>query len=190
MKSTKLFAAVAAFGIAVAATADSVPVAVGLFDPVQTQDAKDDIAGLEIGVLWDRSANVNGLAIAGGGNVTEGRMIGVSAALGFNWINEGGFGATWAIGFNRVGNDFGGAQFSYGANICHGDMYGLQDSISNYANAMHGVQLGIVNMSHNCRGLQVGIVNTAEEMSGVQVGILNFIKSSPLPFFPIVNAKF
>lgn len=187
-----MVAACAACGFAQEAVPvnEAVPVLVGLFDPVQTAPSTVDVHGFELGILWDGSVNVRGISLAGGGNLAYGDLIGAQAALGFNWNEKGGFGVMGALGFNRAGGDFGGAQWSYGANICRGDFYGFQDSCSNYANVMHGVQLGLVNMSHDCRGLQVGVINTAEKMSGIQVGILNFIKESPLPFFPIVNAHF
>lgn len=187
MKKTILAAAALSASLAFAGT---VPVNVGLWDPVQTADAADAVHGFQLGLFWDRSAEFYGLTISVGGNIDNGAFRGLAVAGGFNWIDGDGFGATGAIGFNRVGGSFGGLQWAYGANLCHGDFYGFQDACSNYANRLHGVQFGLVNMSHDVHGLQVGVINTAEEMSGVQVGILNFIRNSKLPFFPIVNAKF
>lgn len=173
-----------------AASPETVSVLMGVFDPVQTAPSSVDVHGFELGLLWDGSENVRGISLAGGGNIAYGGLIGAQLAIGFNWNETGGFGAMGAAGFNRTGGDFGGVQWAYGANLCHGNLYGLQDGCSNYANALHGLQIGLVNMSHDCHGLQVGVINTAERMDGIQVGILNFIKESPLPFFPIVNAHF
>lgn len=169
---------------------DFVPVNLGLFDPCQIADRSEDVCGFQLGVLWDRCQDMYGISIAGGGNVIHGRSVGVMAALGFNSVGPDSLGVVWAFGFNRCGGDFGGWSSAYGANICHGHFRGFQEAVSNYANSMHGVQFGFVNTAHDCHGLQVGLLNMTEDMSGFQVGVLNFIKNSPLPFFPIVNAHF
>ncbi len=177
-------------GIAAKARAEDTGFLLGAWDPAQTASAEVDLKGFGFGLLWDRCHDAYGINLAGGGTVQDGELKGAQVALGFNWNEKGGFGAMGALGFNRAGYDFGGYQFAIGANICHGHFYGFQESLSNYAENLHGVQYGIVNMSHDAHGLQVGIINTAERLSGIQVGILNFIKESPLPFFPIVNAYF
>lgn len=161
----------------------------GLFDPVQIADSTDDVKGFQLGLFWDRTRDMTGLSIAGIGNVAGGCMTGIDFALGFNWT-ESGTGVMWSLGFNRAGGNFSGWMDAFGANICEGHFHGFQEACSNYANHLHGVQFGFVNTAHTASGLQVGLVNVVEDLTGFQVGVLNFIRNSPLPFFPIVNAHF
>ena len=176
--------------VAVNLQADT-PVLVSLVDPVQIPSRSSTVDGLEIGLLMGRCDNLNGIGV-GTSVMVDAKMNGLMVSLAFNWNSGGGNGLSAALVFNRLDGLFRGVQYAVGANICEGEFRGLQYSAwaSNYASRMRGAQYGIVNLSHDCCGLQLGIVNMTEEMSGVQIGILNFIRNSPLPFFPILNAHF
>ncbi len=68
---------------------------------------------------------------------------------------------------------------------------GIQGGALNYGETQFtGIQVGLVNYTRDVVGVQIGLVNRCETIYGVQIGLANIIESSPLPFFPIVNAKF
>ncbi|MCL2390426.1 MAG: hypothetical protein FWD54_07375 [Endomicrobia bacterium] len=68
---------------------------------------------------------------------------------------------------------------------------GLQAGFVNFnCGEVTGVQYGFFNKAKSVKGLQLGFVNMTEDMQGIQVGLLNFIKTGPLKFMVIANAKF
>lgn len=161
-----------------------------LWSPCQTADPCADVTGLGITIFWAECQDLNGLELGLVGNMVKGDLKGAQGTIGFNLLDGNGWGLQWCYGFNIAEGSFHGWQDSVGANVCKADLFGFQTSCSNYANVLHGVQVGFVNTTHDCHGLQLGLINLTEQMSGIQIGVLNFIKDSPLPFFPIANAKF
>jgi hypothetical protein len=62
---------------------------------------------------------------------------------------------------------------------------------NNSADELNGVQIGLwSNRAKTANGLQIALVNIAEKMTGIQIGLVNIIKSSPVPFFPVINVHF
>lgn len=67
---------------------------------------------------------------------------------------------------------------------------GIQCSfIGTKGKAVSGLQFAIINIADSMAGLQLGIVNIADTES-FQIGLINVIKDSPIPFLPIINARF
>jgi hypothetical protein len=98
-----------------------------------------------------------------------------------------------------------------GANVCQGEFKGVQTTLfigCNYVSGdakglqlvplganltrgkVSGIQIGAINWASQIDGLQIGILNRCEQLHGVQVGLGNFCIKEPLPFFPVVNARF
>jgi hypothetical protein len=71
-----------------------------------------------------------------------------------------------------------------------GDALGLQTGLWNEAQTIYGVQFGLVNLADYAEGFQIGLINRVEDMHGFQIGLINIIRSSTVPFCPIVNYGF
>jgi len=71
-----------------------------------------------------------------------------------------------------------------------GDALGLQTGLWNQAQTLYGVQAGLVNVADYAKGFQIGLINRAEDLYGFQIGLINVIRSSDVPFCPIVNIGF
>jgi hypothetical protein len=71
-----------------------------------------------------------------------------------------------------------------------GDALGLQTGLWNEAKSLYGFQAGLVNLVDYAEGLQIGLINRAEDLHGYQIGLVNIIRSSSVPFCPIINANF
>jgi hypothetical protein len=68
---------------------------------------------------------------------------------------------------------------------------GVQFALVNFnTEKVTGLQSGFFNKAKYVKGVQVGFVNMTEDMHGVQIGLINHIKTGPLPWMVIVNAKF
>jgi hypothetical protein len=102
-----------------------------------------------------------------------------------------------------TGLQFGSALFGgNGAGTMNGVQIGLAPLPSsgtteihrfcnNSADELNGVQIGLwSNRAKTANGLQIALVNIAEKMTGIQIGLVNIFKSSPVPFFPIINVHF
>lgn len=91
---------------------------------------------------------------------------------------------------NDVTDVLAGIQIG-GYNTCgKGDAMGVQVGLWNECGSMYGVQAGLVNVSEYTEGVQVGVINRSEDLSGYQVGLINIIRSSSVPFCPIINVGF
>ncbi len=153
--------------------------------------------GLQLG-FSNNAEDLAGLQL-GGLNLAD-RMAGVQCGLVFNTIlNEAagvqlGFWNNFGIPselVNRMRAHNPVLADRASARRCEG-FAGLQAGLFNtaYAAPVSGAQVGLFNRADDLRGLQIAAVNVADAMKGVQVGLVNIIGNSPLPFFPIVNARF
>ncbi len=127
-----------------------------------------DIIGMRLGV-WGACHNVTGLDLMlGGGEAVN--AYGLQVSLLRNKVIDRAGALQVAIGYNSAGT-----------------LSGAQVSLYNQAIVAKGVQVGLINAANDVRGLQIGLVNTTDAIYGYQIGIINVIKSSPTPFFPIIN---
>ena len=110
------------------------------------------------------------------------------------------------LGFIGRANTYNGAQLNLlrndvndvlaGIQVCcyntcgKGDAVGVQVGLWNECGSISGVQAGLVNVSEYAEGVQVGLINRSEDLSGYQVGLINIIRSSSVPFCPIINIGF
>ena len=91
---------------------------------------------------------------------------------------------------NDVTDKLAGWQIGCYNSCGQSDLLGLQVGLWNETGTLNGIQAGLVNVAEYGEGFQVGLINRSEDFIGFQVGLLNFIRSSKVPFFPIVNAGF
>ena len=70
------------------------------------------------------------------------------------------------------------------------DLLGIQIGLWNEVLSIRGIQAGIINVANSVSGFQVGLINRSESLYGVQVGAVNVIRSSDVPFLPLVNVGF
>lgn len=195
--------------------AETTPVMVSLFTPVQAPASSYDVTGLRLSLIYGDCQEFTGLDIGivnhaaggftglgvGGANVADGTVYGVQLGL----LNWNGNGATdWAnrsvggqLGIVNYADSFCGLQDGF-LNIS-GEMFsGLQYGLVNVVDDVRGVQCGYwvifgVNIaSGHVRGCQFGLVNYADTMeSGLQIGLVNIISNNGwLPVLPIVNGHF
>ena len=125
--------------------AQSRPVQIALFTPVQIVPENEKIGGFRFALIYGRNTAVSGIDVGFIIHTTEGLSQGVQWGL---------------VGLNEA--DFIGWQDS-AVNITQGDCEGLQLGIVNYANRMNGIQFGLVNYAVNMKGLQIGLVNIIRE---------------------------
>ena len=217
LKSTSILAA-ALLAVAAApftCAAESSPVMLSLFNPVQWPSSESDVsgfrlsllygqcdnfAGLDIGLAGCATGDFNGLSI-GGVNIVSRRLVGLQVGL-VNWNSNGDeTSARRSIGVQygllNYADSFLGLQDAW-INISSRNMSGLQYGFLNCAADVHGVQCGAlliagVNVaSGSVSGCQIGIVNYAGRMeSGVQIGLVNVItRGGFCPVLPILNGGF
>ena len=175
------------------------PIAVALWNPVQTSDENTSIHGFRLDLPYGKNYDVQGLDFGIASETTR-NLTGASFTLG-----------------SSVGHNVLGVQSSFVLSLAGGTVYGLQEGIYSEANDLHGVQFGvvtqvkrngygarfavvnlgathegaefgIVNYSKRASGFQLGIVNVTDELHGVQIGVVNIAKNGFLPFFPVMNA--
>lgn len=91
---------------------------------------------------------------------------------------------------NDVKDILAGVQFGFYNSCGKGEALGVQAGLWNECGSIYGVQAGLVNVSEFTEGLQIGVINRAEDLSGYQVGLINIIRSSSVPFFPLINVGF
>lgn len=91
---------------------------------------------------------------------------------------------------NDVTDTLAGWQIGVYNSTSLGDALGLQTGLWNEANTLYGVQAGIINIADYAEGIQVGLINRTESMHGFQIGLINVIRSSQVPFCPLINIGF
>ena len=200
---------------AAAAFAETTPVMLSLFTPVQVPSNEYDVTGFRLSLLYGDCKSFAGLDIGlvdhtggdftgvqlGGVNVVDDKFRGGQVGL-VNWISNDvrewekqSIGLQWGA-FNYAGS-FCGVQDGI-VNVNRSTFTGLQSGLVNSTRDLTGVQCGFylifgVNIaSGNVRGCQIGLFNYAEEMeSGLQIGLVNVIsRNGWLPVLPIVNGRF
>ena len=122
--------------------AQSKPINVALFDPIQIFPQSTPITGLRINLIYGNNVSMLGLdwglvnAVGSGGmtgvqwgaaNVDDGNVLGFQAGL-----------------LNMAKQNFEGFQYGW-VNIGH-HVTGFQLGLVNYAGTMNGIQIGIINM--------------------------------------------
>jgi hypothetical protein len=136
-------------------------------------DTEDvDVVGLRLNLPSGQCEQVTGLDLG---------IIGVSQYYNGIQIN------LWR---NAVTDELAGWQIGIYNSAGVGDALGLQTGFWNEAGSLYGVQVGLVNLSDYAEGLQIGLINRVEVMHGYQIGLVNIIRSSTVPFCPIVNLSF
>jgi hypothetical protein len=127
--------------ISAPALAETRPVQLSLFTPIQIFPENDTITGVRINLIYGRNASVTG--------------------LDWGLINHTTAGMTtaWQIGVvGLVDSDFTGWQ-NNDVNVVKGNFKGFQSGIVNYARSAKGLQLGFVNYAERINGLQIGLLN-------------------------------
>lgn len=158
----------------------TVPVGIGLFPPLSTNWQNRNRTGgkavrirngfgLHLG--WGYAHQLDGFAIALGGNQFRESVDGVQVAVGVN-LTEKLDGVQIGVGAN-VARDVDGAQIGAALNLSMGHMLGVQVGLVNVADQVDGVQVSIANIGRGIDGVQVGLLNLSGSVSGLQLGLAN-----------------
>lgn len=123
------------------ARAQSKPIQLSLFTPVQIFPEQTPIAGLRLNVLYGRNVSVQGLDVGLVNHTTTGHFKGVQFGI-----------------VGMADSDFDGFQDN-AVNIVKGRVEGFQWGLVNHAGSASGFQLGFVNYAGTMKGLQIGLVN-------------------------------
>jgi hypothetical protein len=129
-----------------------------------------DVAGLRVGIPYGNNDSVTGIDVGLWGKSTY--MYGIQFNLLANIVTDRA-GAIQVAIFNDTKS-----------------LVGIQGGLWNSAGGLTGLQVGLLNLADEVEGFQIGLINRAELMHGFQVGIVNVIRSSPLPFCPLMNVGF
>jgi hypothetical protein len=154
-----------------------VPVGIGLFPPLSTnfryRGGKAvrirNLFGLHLG--WGYAHQLNGFAIAVGGNQYRESVDGVQLTVGLN-LTEQLDGAQIGVGAN-VARDVDGVQIGAALNLSMGHMMGLQVGLVNVADQVDGLQASLANIGRGIDGAQIGLLNLTGTVSGFQAGLAN-----------------
>ncbi|MCA9783809.1 MAG: hypothetical protein KC518_09520 [Candidatus Cloacimonetes bacterium] len=161
------------FGTAGQSLADTKPISLFLFSPVQTSKPADSITGLRLGLIYGDNASVTGFDW-GLVNHLSGDLTGLQNSA-----------------WGQIEGNLTGIQWNFLASIAKGNVTGIQGAIYNQAGNIEGIQMGWVNRANKVKGLQLGVLNMTQSMNGLQIGLVNVIKQDgAFPVFPIVNWSF
>ncbi len=125
--------------------AQSKPVQLALFAPVQLFPENTAISGIRLSLIYGKNTSVTGLDWGLINRNTSGMSMGVQ--WGFVNLNDASF-MGWQDGF---------------VNITSKDFQGLQWGFVNSANNAKGLQLGFVNYTRTLKGLQIGFINIIKQ---------------------------
>ena len=182
--------------------ADTTPVQIALFNPVQIFPEQTKVEGVRIDLLYGVNSELSGVDWG-----LANRTIGTTTGMQIGAFPFGGVNITGNLEGVQLGGLWGGV------NIAHAEVTGLQFAGIlwgfNRAGSLHGGQIAgvfaginiadstdgfqlatLYNQATRMHGLQLGLVNVCRQASGVQIGLVNVIRQSELPFLPIVNARF
>lgn len=129
-----------------------------------------DVAGIRIGIPYGKNDSVTGIDFGLWGKSTY--MYGIQCNLLANIVTDRA-GAFQLSIYNKSAS-----------------LIGAQAGLWNNAGGTVGIQFGLLNLADEIEGFQIGLVNRADLMHGFQAGLVNVIRSSPLPFCPLVNIGF
>lgn len=122
-------------------SAQTQPINVALFDPVQIYPDSTPIAGLRINFIYGRNIS----------------MVGLDWGL-VNAVGTGGLtGLQWGF-VNMCDGDVMGFQGGF-VNLGRQNVKGFQYGLFNSGDHVSGFQLGLVNSAETLKGLQIGLVN-------------------------------
>jgi hypothetical protein len=142
----KIISALGAIGIFIlvlpfVGAAQSKPINIALFNPVQIFPEDNSIAGLRINLIYGKNVS----------------MVGLDWGLA-NHIGTGGFtGLQWGLA-NICDGNFVGVQGGL-LNLSNKNVEGFQYGWYNTGDYVSGFQLGLVNSAGSMKGLQIGIIN-------------------------------
>jgi len=128
-------------GLSTQAFAQSKPVQLSLFTPVQIFDENVPISGVRLNLIYGRSVSVTGLDLGLVNHTTTGKSMGLQYGL---------------VGIADA--DFVGWHDN-AVNVVKGNFEGIQSGLVNYAHYANGLQFGFVNYAATMKGLQIGLVN-------------------------------
>ena len=138
----KIFCALLIFVVLPAIVmAQSKPVNIALFNPIQVFPENTSIEGLRINFIYGKNTSMKGLDWGLVNEVGKGGTTGVQ--WGFVNMNSGNF-VGWQSG---------------AVNLNKGDVKGFQWGWYNTGAHVNGLQLGIVNSAETLYGLQIGLIN-------------------------------
>ena len=123
------------------AAAQSRPIQLALFNPIQIFPEQDAIAGIRLNLIYSKNRTVSGLDIGLVNHVTG------SPSVGLQWSLVG-----------MVDGDFTGLQAGL-VGLTKGKLEGLQWGFFYSGGHVSGVQIGIVNITDTMYGLQIGLIN-------------------------------
>lgn len=122
-------------------SAQTEPINVALFDPIQIFPESHSIVGLRLNFIYGKNVS----------------MVGLDWGL-VNAVGTGGFtGLQWGL-VNLTGGKTVGFQGGL-VNLAKTDVEGFQYGWFNSGNHVSGFQLGLVNYAGSMKGLQIGLVN-------------------------------
>jgi hypothetical protein len=121
--------------------AQTKPIQLSLFAPIQIFSEDTAISGIRLSLLYGKNTSVTGLDWGLVNHTTSGVSKGVQ--LGAVGLADG---------------DFVGWQHNW-VNVVKGDFEGLQWGVVNHSKYVHGIQIGFVNYAGSMKGLQIGLVN-------------------------------
>ncbi|HUI30330.1 MAG TPA: hypothetical protein VLX91_08935 [Candidatus Acidoferrales bacterium] len=121
--------------------AQSVPINIALFNPVQIFSESHTVTGLRIDLIYGKNAGIAGL---------DWGLV--------NGVGSGGVsGLQWGF-VNSNDGDFFGLQGGF-INLSDGDVHGVQYGFYNYGGHVSGLQLGFINNAGSMKGIQIGLIN-------------------------------
>lgn len=123
------------------ANAQSKPVQLALFNPVQIFPENTSIGGIRLSLIYGKNATVSGLDWGLVTHTTSGTSMGWRSAF---------------VGINEA--NFVGLQQAF-VNINDQNAEGVQMGFYNHAGHMSGLQLGVINHAGSMKGLQIGLIN-------------------------------
>lgn len=180
------------------ASAAITPLAISILPPVQFPPSDWDVTGLRASVLWGKHRDVYGIDLGIGGNITTGQFNGLALAGGFN-LTQGR--STIILGqiagitnMNMEQTTVVGLQASVVANYnkAESSIYGIALAAANISpnTTVNGFELGVYNSARTVNGFQIGLINVTENLHGLQIGLANFNHNGLFKFAPILNVGF
>jgi hypothetical protein len=123
------------------APAQSKPVQLALFNPIQIHPETNSISGVRLSLLYGKNTSVTGVDLGLVNQNTDGESVGWQCGL---------------VGLNE--DKFTGLQSSI-VNLTDRYSEGVMLGFYNYAGNMNGVQIGFINNAGSMNGLQIGLIN-------------------------------
>jgi len=140
------------------AHAQSKPVQLALFNPIQIFPENTSIAGIRISLIYGKNTSVSGIDWGLVNHTTSGKSLGWQMGL---------------VGMNEA--NFVGLQSNF-INIGNQNVEGVQWGFYNHAGYMNGLQFGFINHAESMKGLQIGLINIIK--SGGQFPVFPIVNRS------------